>query len=797
MAFSKNNNFHRWKTKPKTLIFAHRELLTDFEFSPFIDVNIIATCSNETDVKLWKLPEDETSITEPLMDPISELTHDGSIVRVWFHPLASNLLFTSQPNKNLSVFDVEDGKSIISIKTGGVVDSISWSYDGVQLLTGCNDKKLRLFDIRSRSPLIVEKQAHTSIKPFCVNYLQTSDSKTNYILTVGFGKMGIGEMVLWDPRNMKESITTQKLDYTPSAIQTFYDRELNILYLAGKGDRNIRIYEILPNKDPYIDYLNEYQSNIAQNALCCIPKRFCDVMKTEVARFLKLTNDNTVEPLSMVVPRKDNIAGYFAEDIFPDCWDGKPTLTGKEWLDGKNVPPKLSTLRPEGKTSIYDISPELGGKKRPRRKSIKKSQPVIINQKVETTTGWRSWLLFFGVGVKYAFMAIPVFIYRKLWTTIKSIQTVSETNSQKEESVHQKKQVVQNKEGYNIIPDGGPKVMASIEKITKEDLLRRDFEKDPTLLAQEIFLIDLKKGKQKLLMMAKGRRHTRVSLVPLHKSSLKSTESFILQSGNVIYQWNGVKANRIQRAKAMDVCNTIKFKERGGDAKIVVIDQEKGCDDPKMEQNFWRLLGGKPEKIEPMEEEDGTWHITVDGQAKLYRVNDTDIYEQKLTQIDLQGSPPSNTLLDTNTCFIYSNLNEVYVWVGRKSPIKTRRWAVAIGKKIANKLVETAKYVTYTKVPQDGEHTFFKEHFVGFPGSLPIQIKNLEQASLNTGPKLVQQKCNVEQLMKNSVPTLEPLIDKGKGKVKMYRINMETHDKVEYPNEFHGITLIINIFNFL
>jgi coronin-1B/1C/6 len=54
-----------------------------------------------------------------------------------------------------------------------------------------------------------------------------------------------------------------------------------------------------------------------------LPKRACNAMRCEVARFVKLTSDS-VEPISFIVPRKEVT---FQEDIFPEAFAGVAALT--------------------------------------------------------------------------------------------------------------------------------------------------------------------------------------------------------------------------------------------------------------------------------------------------------------------------------------------------------------------------------------------------------------------------------------------------------------------------------------
>lgn len=114
------------------------------------------------------------------------------------------------------------------------------------------------------------------------------------------------------------------------------------MYLAGKGDGNIRYYEIVDNS-PYIYYLNQYLSGQPQKSLGFMPKRGLNMQICEVFRFYKIyAAGNFCEPISMVVPRKSTL---FQSDLYPDTLSCSPAISAKEWLMGRNVQPILMPMK--------------------------------------------------------------------------------------------------------------------------------------------------------------------------------------------------------------------------------------------------------------------------------------------------------------------------------------------------------------------------------------------------------------------------------------------------------------------
>lgn len=123
----------------------------------------------------------------------------------------------------------------------------------------------------------------------------------------------------------------------PSTTQT------HMLYVVGKGDGNIRYYEISPEK-PYLNYLMEYRSHLPQKGIGMMPKRGLEVSACEIFRFYKLIpTKSLIEPISMIVPRRSE---SYQEDIYPLTTGAQPALTAQEWLNGVNKGPLLVSLKP-------------------------------------------------------------------------------------------------------------------------------------------------------------------------------------------------------------------------------------------------------------------------------------------------------------------------------------------------------------------------------------------------------------------------------------------------------------------
>jgi len=197
----------------------------------------------------------------------------------------------------------------------------------------------RLIDPRSKEVVREVKNAHQGVKGFRTQILHGKDK----IATVGFARSAHRQYKIWDINNFDKPIASKNIDTSSGQLIPLYDADTSVLFLGGKGDGNIRYYEITDDGDN-IYFLSEYKSRDPQKGLCMVPKRALDISHCEIVRILKVTNKNQVQPLSFKVPRKSDL---FQDDIFPDTYAGVPSLTAEQWTAGENADPVLVSLEPD------------------------------------------------------------------------------------------------------------------------------------------------------------------------------------------------------------------------------------------------------------------------------------------------------------------------------------------------------------------------------------------------------------------------------------------------------------------
>ena len=253
----------------------HTAAVLDTDWSPFND-SLIASGSDDGKVFIWTVPDNFTLHSDedegPAdVSPVSRLAgHSRKVGHVLFHPSAENVLATSSGDYTVKLWDIASGASNHCLRHGDVVQSLAWSTNGSMLATTCRDKKLRVWDPRQERAAH-EVPGHSGAKNSRVVWL-TGDVGGDKLATTGFSKMSDRQLGHWDLNNLADGPVGgfQLLDSISGVCMPFWDEGTKCLYLAGKGDGNIRYFEY-ENND--FIFLSEYKSSDPQRGVAFLPKR--------------------------------------------------------------------------------------------------------------------------------------------------------------------------------------------------------------------------------------------------------------------------------------------------------------------------------------------------------------------------------------------------------------------------------------------------------------------------------------------------------------------------------------------
>eukprot|EP01132_Coremiostelium_polycephalum_P001564 gene1564-1983_t len=310
-----------------------------------------------------------------------------------------------------------------------------------------------------------------------------------------------------------------------------------------------------------------------------------------------------------------------------------------------------------------------------------------------------------------------------------------------------------------------------------EHFFKKRAETKAQAVTESPFSLNIQPKDQPKLLHVKGRRSPFVRQVELSYQSLNKGDVFILDCGkerNLIYQWNGSEANRIEKGKGMDIAKSIKDKERVG-CRVIIVDEGKETDD------FWTVLGSRGTIASADSAgDDREAELSIRQHISLYRTaginNDTE-----LDLIKMDGRL-SKAMLEPSECYILDCVSEMFVWTGSASKLKIRNMSL----KMAAEMFSQRTFWTAPAVHREfpgSEQVLFKERFPDWGGSLPIMVQQAP-VGVNTASSKKQEKIDVGSMLRPKAEKEEVMIDDGSGKVTIWRI--EEFQKVPLDPSTYG-----------
>ncbi|KAF9205031.1 hypothetical protein BGZ49_004545, partial [Haplosporangium sp. Z 27] len=192
---------------------------------------------------------------------------------------------------------------------------------------------------------------------------------------------------------------------------------------------------------------------------------------------------------------------------------------------------------------------------------------------------------------------------------------------------------------------------------------------------------------------ALGAHKSTVVVKEVSKDYINSGDVFIVDTGKVLYQWNGKDSSGVEKVKAAEYAHGIEA-DRAGAVTVETFDE--GDRDQKL---FWAAIGG-PVDVKPAEavEEEPAYV------KKLYRLSDAS-GSIKFTQ-EATGPKVNKDLLDSNDVFILDVHHEIFVWVGSQANKEEHRLGLHYAQEYLKKEGLDAS-TPISKVFEDGDHTMF------------------------------------------------------------------------------------------
>jgi coronin-7 len=226
-------------------VFVFKGSINGLDISPFVPGHV-ACASEDGSVGVFDVPLDGLQSGSQLSTAAVLLEgHEKRALGVFWHNTVSGLLASHDGSKSVKLWDVSAGSACFtSSPLGGLVTSVD--FDGPTAVVFSKDNVLSLFDFRAGSDAVSKaSKVHEGTKGGRATVL---GGRINRILCTGFGKGNGREARLFDRRDLSKAVFGKEIDNTSSSSPyVSFDEDLAIVYIWGKGDGNIRVFEATEN----------------------------------------------------------------------------------------------------------------------------------------------------------------------------------------------------------------------------------------------------------------------------------------------------------------------------------------------------------------------------------------------------------------------------------------------------------------------------------------------------------------------------------------------------------------------
>ncbi|KAK6483291.1 villin-1 isoform X2 [Huso huso] len=273
----------------------------------------------------------------------------------------------------------------------------------------------------------------------------------------------------------------------------------------------------------------------------------------------------------------------------------------------------------------------------------------------------------------------------------------------------------------------------------------------------------------KRLLHVKGKKHVVAGEVEVSWNSFNKGDVFLLDLGNGIIQWNGPESNRMERIKGMNLAKDIRDRERGGRAKVAVVDGENERDSPELMKLLNEVLGVRKD-IKAAIPDDVVDH-KLKTAVKLFHVSDTD---GNLVVQEVAVSPLTQDLLNHDDCYLLDQGGiKIFVWKGKNASKKERSESLVR----AQDYIKAKGYPSSTNVEtvNDGsESAIFKQLFQKWTVK-GLTVGTGSTHSVGKIAKVELVKFDATSMhAKPEVAAQQRMVDDGTGEVEVWRIeNLE------------------------
>lgn len=316
----------------------HTATVLDTGFAPYDDL-LIASADEEGSICVWLVDEelltacttsgDASQLHElPLAKHQRKIkAHNRRIVSIAWHPHAKGLLATGSHDGTIKLWDVfsTDDEPLKTMQSlGNIITDLCWSPNGKLIASASKDKNICIFDPRSKldTPInIISNAHHSGSKGIRLAWMNSDE----LIVSTGFSQGCEREISVWNALATESSseklVATVTVDSASGFLIPHCDIQTGIIFVGGKGDGNIRYYEL---DDGKLYLLSEYRSSGSQRSLAFYPEHVLQSQDSEIARCLKVNAPTvsgslncSLETINFTVPRREGNASILSQSPRP------------------------------------------------------------------------------------------------------------------------------------------------------------------------------------------------------------------------------------------------------------------------------------------------------------------------------------------------------------------------------------------------------------------------------------------------------------------------------------------------
>uniref|UniRef100_A0A8C4Q545 Coronin n=1 Tax=Eptatretus burgeri TaxID=7764 RepID=A0A8C4Q545_EPTBU len=179
--------------------------------------------------------------------------HTEKIYSIKFHPLASDVLASSSYDHSVRIWDVQSRKEAIRLEGHTEqIFSLAWSPNGQQLATACKDGRLRIYDPRSSTQPCQEGSGPPGTRGARVVWVCDGEC----LLVSGFDSAGERLVSLHRAADLAGgALASINIVTSPSTLIPHYDPDTGVVFLTGKGDTRVFVYEVVPQAPYFLECL--------------------------------------------------------------------------------------------------------------------------------------------------------------------------------------------------------------------------------------------------------------------------------------------------------------------------------------------------------------------------------------------------------------------------------------------------------------------------------------------------------------------------------------------------------------